>query len=43
MGSDPDIVQLRLDANWELPTIADQSKLSQYIEMTPPANRKARV
>ena len=41
MGSDPDIVQLRLDANWELPTIADQSKLSQYIEMTPPANRKA--
>ena len=41
MGSDPDIVKLRLDANWELPTIADQSKLSQYIEMTPPANRKA--
>lgn len=41
MGSDPDIVQLRLDANWELPTIADQSKLSQYIDMTPPANRKA--
>ncbi len=41
MGSDPDIVQLRLDANWELPTIADQSKLSQYIETTPPANRKA--
>lgn len=41
MGSDPDIMQLRLDANWELPTIADQSKLSQYIEMTPPANRKA--
>lgn len=41
MGADPDIVQLRLDANWELPTIADQSKLSQYIEMTPPANRKA--
>ena len=41
MGSDPDIVQLRLDANWELPTIADQSKLSQYIEMTPPSNRKA--
>ena len=41
MGSDPDIVQLRLDANWELPTIADQSKLTQYLEMTPPANRKA--
>ncbi|MDD4710711.1 MAG: sugar ABC transporter substrate-binding protein [Eubacteriales bacterium] len=41
MGSDPDIVQLRLDASWELPTIADQSKLSQYIEITPPANRAA--
>ncbi len=41
MGSDPDIVQLRLDASWELPTIADQSKLSQYLEMTPPANRAA--
>lgn len=41
MGSDPDIVQLRLDASWELPTIADQSKLSQYLEITPPANRAA--
>ena len=41
MGSDPDIVQLRLDASWELPTIADQSKLTQYLEITPPANRAA--
>jgi multiple sugar transport system substrate-binding protein len=41
MGSDPDIVQLRLDANWELPTISDQSKLSQYLEVTPPDNREA--
>lgn len=41
MGSDPDIVQLRLDASWELPTIADQSKLSQYLTLTPPANRAA--
>lgn len=41
MGSDPDIVQLRLDASWELPTIADQSKLTQYVEVTPPANRAA--
>lgn len=41
MGSDPDIVQLRLDASWELPTIADQSKLVQYLEITPPANRAA--
>lgn len=41
MGSDPDIVQLRLDASWELPTIADQSKLAQYLTITPPANRAA--
>jgi multiple sugar transport system substrate-binding protein len=41
MGSDPDIVQLRLDASWELPTIADQSKLTQYLEVTPPTNRSA--
>lgn len=41
MGSDPDIVQLRLDASWELPTIADQSKLSQYLTITPPVNRAA--
>ena len=41
MGSDPDIVQLRLDASWALPTIADQSKLTQYLEITPPANRAA--
>ncbi len=41
MGSDPDIVQLRLDASWELPAIADQSRLTQYLEITPPANRRA--
>lgn len=41
MGSDPDIVQLRLDAGWELPTVADQSRLTQYLEITPPANRAA--
>lgn len=41
MGSDPDIVQLRLDASWELPTIADQTKLTQYLEVTPPDNREA--
>ncbi len=41
MGSDPDIVQLRLDASWELPTIADQSRLSQYLTITPPDNRAA--
>ncbi len=41
MGSDPDIVKLRLDASWELPTIADQAQLAQYLTITPPANRAA--
>ncbi|MFH1879235.1 MAG: sugar ABC transporter substrate-binding protein [Bacillota bacterium] len=41
MGSDPDIVQLRLNASWELPTIADQAKLAQYLTITPPSNRAA--
>lgn len=41
MGSDPDIVQLRLDASWELPTIADQTRLTQYLDVTPPDNRPA--
>ena len=41
MGSDPDIVQLRLDASWELPPISDQAKLAQYLTITPPDNRKA--
>lgn len=41
MGSDPEIVQLRLDASWELPPISDQAKLAQYLTVTPPDNRKA--
>ncbi len=41
MGSDADIVKLRLDASWELPTIADQAQLAQYLTVTPPANRAA--
>lgn len=41
LGSDPDIVKLRRDASWELPTIADQDKLSQYLTITPPSNRAA--
>ena len=41
MGSDPDIVQLRLDASWELPPISDQAALAQYLTITPPDNRKA--
>jgi multiple sugar transport system substrate-binding protein len=41
MGSDADIVKLRLDASWELPTIADPALLAQYLTVTPPANRAA--
>ncbi|GAB1511351.1 ABC transporter substrate-binding protein [Actinophytocola sp. KF-1] len=31
----------RLDTSWELPTIADQSKLSSYLDQPKPANRQA--
>lgn len=33
--------QLRLDADWELPALADMNALSTYLEKNPPANRKA--
>jgi len=31
----------RLDASWELPPVADQSKLAPYLEQPKPANRQA--
>ncbi len=40
-GTDPDILHLRRDASWELPTISDQTNLSQYLQITPPASRSA--
>ncbi|AYY12051.1 sugar ABC transporter substrate-binding protein [Actinobacteria bacterium YIM 96077] len=33
--------QVRLDASWELPPVADESKLSDYLDVTPPDNRQA--
>jgi multiple sugar transport system substrate-binding protein len=36
-------VQTRLDTGWELPPVADESALSSYLEVTPPANRQAVV
>lgn len=33
--------QIRLDTSWELPPVADESKLSAYLDVTPPANRQA--
>ncbi|MBA8815817.1 multiple sugar transport system substrate-binding protein [Microbacterium halimionae] len=34
-------VDVRLDAGWELPPIADQAALEPYLEKTPPTNRQA--
>lgn len=33
--------QVRLDSSWELPPVADESRLASYLEVTPPANRQA--
>lgn len=33
-------VDVRLEAGWELPTIADQDRLTPYLEKTPPASRQ---
>lgn len=35
------MVDVRLESGWELPPIADQTKLDSYLEVTPPANRQA--
>ena len=32
---------VRLEASWELPPVADESKLSAYLDVSPPANRQA--
>lgn len=41
MGSDPDIVKLRLDSQWELPVVSDEKLMAQYLEVTPPNNKIA--
>lgn len=41
LTSSPTAVEVRLDAGWELPPIADEAELSVYLEKTPPANRQA--
>ncbi|TCO56048.1 ABC transporter substrate-binding protein [Actinocrispum wychmicini] len=33
--------KVRLDSSWELPPVADQSKLASYLSQPKPANRKA--
>lgn len=34
-------VTTRLETSWELPPVADESKLGPYLDVTPPANRQA--
>ena len=41
MGSDPDIVKLRLASQWELPVVADEALMAEYLKVTPPNNKKA--
>lgn len=41
LASNTDVVKMRLDAQWELPTISDEVIMAQYLEQTPPANREA--
>lgn len=41
LTSSDEMVKTRLDSSWELPPIADQSKLSAYLNKGKPANRQA--
>ncbi|WP_417564061.1 extracellular solute-binding protein [Microbacterium sp.] len=41
LSSSKEMVQVRLDAGWELPAISDDAQLKPYLEKTPPANRQA--
>lgn len=41
LSSSDAAVNVRLDASWELPTIADTSKLKTYLDKGKPANRQA--
>jgi multiple sugar transport system substrate-binding protein len=41
LSSSDDEVNVRLDAGWELPTIADTAKLNTYLDKGKPANRQA--
>lgn len=41
LGSDPGVVDLRLAASWELPTVSDPLLVDRYISQTPPDNKEA--
>ena len=41
LTSSDEMVQKRLETSWELPPVADEAKLSSYLDAGKPANRKA--
>ena len=41
LTASPAAVQIRLDAAWALPPVADNAQLAPYLEQSPPANRQA--
>lgn len=41
LASDPDVIDLRLAAGWELPTVSDPDLVERYINETPPENKAA--
>ena len=41
LTSSKEMVDVRLNAGWELPPVSDESLLAPYLEQTPPANRIA--
>lgn len=41
LSSSDTTTKVRLDSSWELPTVADESKLGPYLEQPKPANREA--
>ncbi|MCF7933227.1 MAG: extracellular solute-binding protein [Spirochaetia bacterium] len=43
LASNPKAVDLRLDAQWELPTVSDPAIMQRYIADTPPENKIAVV
>jgi multiple sugar transport system substrate-binding protein len=41
LASDRDVIDLRLEAAWELPTVSDPALVERYINETPPENKEA--
>jgi multiple sugar transport system substrate-binding protein len=41
LSSSEEMVNVRLDAGWELPAVSNDALLKPYLEKTPPANRQA--